>query len=51
MARMISAVTANFGTAERKRSMLDGIPAVMGGEVPKSRSTAGSSALRLRLKP
>src|SRR5258705_12167666 len=30
MARMISAVTVNFGTAERIRSMRDGIPATEG---------------------
>src|SRR5712671_2644580 len=31
MARMISAVTVNFGTAERIRSMRDGIRRQMGG--------------------
>src|SRR5882757_7450108 len=35
MARMINAVTVTFGTAERYRSMRDGIPAVDGARRSK----------------
>src|SRR5216683_3635236 len=46
MARMISAVTVSFGTAESIRSMRDGIPAAVGAD---ERAEVLASAPRLTL--